>query len=143
MGRLRVGAVLVGLLMGGPALGAGLGFGGDVPPARIPIPARDFSAVVEDQTGVTVDVTQVSYNGEVYLYGLYGAGQVTIPFEKIREIRFEPSNEKGKRVAFATLRDASSVRVVIDDDVPAYGKTAFGTYQITVDRVRRMTFGSP
>jgi hypothetical protein len=96
---------------------------------------------VEDQSGVTVEVTQVSYNGEVYLYGLFGDGQVTVPFENLQEVRFEPSNEPGKRVAFAALRDGSSVRVLVEEDIPAYGKTSFGTYQITVDKIRRISFG--
>lgn len=138
----RVLAVAAGLLLVGPVFAAGFG-GSSAPPARIPAPAHDYAATVEDQSGTSVDVTQISYNGEVYVYGLVGLGQQTIPFENIKEIRIEPSTETGKRVAFVTTRDGKSVSLVVDADIPAYGKTTFGTYSITVEKIRRIAFTSP
>lgn len=125
-----------------PVLATGFG-GSDSPGARIPIPARDFAAVVEDQSGIRIEVTQATYNGEVHLYGFMGEGQVTIPFEKIAEVRFEPSQAEGKLVAFVKLKDGSSVSVLVEDDTPAYGKTSFGTYTITVDKIRRIEIVGP
>ncbi len=138
----RVLAVAFALLLVGPVFAAGFGTSG-APPERIPTPAHDFAATLEDQSGTTVEVTQISYNGEVYLYGLVGLGQQTVPFENIKEIRIEPSTVTGKRVAFVTTRDGKSVSLVIDSDVPAYGRTSFGTYSITVDKIRRISFATP
>lgn len=133
-------ALVVGLFtFGGVAFGAGFG-GSDAPPARIPVPAREFAATVMDNSGVKMDVTQVSYNGEVFLYGLVGEGQVTVPFESIKSVRFEPSTEANKRIAFIILKDGKDVTIVVDDDVPAYGKTSFGTYSITVDKIKSIDF---
>jgi hypothetical protein len=133
--------VAIGLLLlfSGGVLANGLG-GGDVPPARIPIPARDFKAIVEDQQGTRVEVTQASWNGEVFLYGNVGEGQVTVAFENIAEVRVEPSQDSEKRVAFVKLKDGQSVSVVIDADVPAYGRTPYGTYSITADKIRKIEF---
>lgn len=129
--------LLLGLLGTGVVLAAGFG-GGDAPPARIPIPAHVYSARVEDQSGVTVDVTEVSYNGEIFLYGTLGEGQVTVPFDNIREVRFEPTDDTTKRVAFVMLKDGATQRIVVDGDVLAYGRTSFGTYSIPIDRLRRI-----
>lgn len=132
-------AALFGVALAGPVLAGGFG-SGDSPPARIPVPARDYAAVVQDMSGTRVEVTQVSYNGEVFLYGLVGQGQVTVPFDSIHTVRFEPSTETGQRVAFVTLADGKTVNVVVDADLPAYGKTAWGTYSITVDKIRQIEF---
>jgi hypothetical protein len=132
-------ALIAGLLAGAPVLANGFGASG-APPGRIPIPARDYRATVVDNADVSVEVTQVTYNGEVYLYGQLGEGKVTVPFDTIRQVLVEPANEVGKKVAFVTLNDGTSVRILVEDDVPAYGRTSFGTYSITLDKVRRIEF---
>ncbi len=117
------------------------GFGGsDAPPARIPVPARDFRATVEDQSGVRIVVSQISFDGEVFLFGRIGEGQATVPFEKIKDARFEPAPTAEHRIAFVTLTDGSTTRLQVAHDVPTYGKTSFGTYSIPVDKLRKIEF---
>lgn len=123
-----------------PVVAWATGFGSDAPPSRIPIPARDFSATVEDHGGVTMQVDRVSYNGEVFLYGEIGAAQVTIPFEKITTVEFTPHDVEDKRKATATTKDGDKITVVVDDDTLCYGKTKFGNYSIEVEDLRRITF---
>lgn len=124
--------------------GFATGFGGNSAPSRIPVPARVFEATIVDQTGVQVDVERVSYNGEVFLYGNVGEGQVTVPFERISEIRFEPTGDPTKLVALAKLRDGETVKVTVDDDVPCYGSTSFGNYAIETEKIRKIVFtGDP
>ena len=130
--------VLAALVLGvGSADALANGFGGsDSPPARIPVPAHDYRAIVEDASGTRVECTQITYDGEVFLYGNYGEGQVTVPFDKVTIARIEPSDTEGKKIAFVTMKDGTTVRFVIDGDTLAYGKTAFGTYSIAIERVR-------
>lgn len=116
------------------------GFGDDGPPTRIPVPARVFQATVEDLSGTSVDVTRVSINGEVYLYGTMGEGQVSVPFEKIAEIRIEPMGDEGKRVALAKTITGELVKLVVESDLPCYGDTSFGHYKIEFAKVRKVTF---
>jgi hypothetical protein len=142
MGRARRWVcVLGGMIAAAPSQANGL-TGSDAP-SRIPIPARDFSAIVEDQSGTRLAVSQVTYNGEVFLYGNFGAGQVTVPFESIRDVRFQSSDEVDKRVALVSMLDGQSIRLVVEDDVPAYGKTTFGNYSITVLDLRMIQFLGP
>lgn len=123
-----------------PVAAFATGFGGDDPPTRIPVPAKIHAATVEDISGAAVEVTRISYNGEVNLYGLVGEGQVAIPFERIAEVRIELTDRKDKRIAFTKLRDGTSVKVIVDDDVPCYGEAAFGFYKIEISKVRRIRF---
>jgi hypothetical protein len=133
--------VIVGASGAGVAWATGLG--GTDAPTRIPVPAKPFSATVEDRSGTIVTVSSATFDGEVFLFGTLGEAQVTVPFEKIKEIRFEPASDAGSLVAYAVLHAGEPVRVVVDNDVPCYGETAFGFYKIEVKSIRRITFPSP
>lgn len=140
----RPGLLLGTLILLLPPLAWATGFGGDAPPSRIPIPARDFSARVVDNGGTEMVVDRVSYNGEVFLYGNIGAAQVTIPFEKITTVTFGPHEKEDTRTATATMKDGQSITVLVDDDILCYGKTKFGNYSIEVEELRTITFtGGP
>jgi len=130
--------VVVALVL--PGLAVATGFGGDSPPSRIPIPAHDFSATVEDHGGVVVEVDRVSYNGEVFLYGTLGAAQLTIPFDKLTMIEFKASPKDDKRQAVATTKDGQEITLLVDDDTLCYGRTKVGNYSIEVEDLRRIRF---
>ena len=136
-------AALVLLVAPGAGVAWATGLGGTDAPTRIPVPAREFSATVEDRSGTIVDVRSATFDGEVFLFGMLGEAQVSVPFEKIKEIRFEPASTAGSLVAMAVLHAGDPVRVIVDNDVPCYGETAFGFYKIEVKSIRRITFPSP
>lgn len=123
-----------------PAMAVATGFGSDNPPSRIPIPAKDFSATVEDHGGVVVKVDRVTWNGEVFLYGTIGAAQVTVPFGTIRRVELLASAVKGKRTAKIEMRDGQRVEIQVNDDTPCYGRTKFGNYSIEAESIRFVTF---
>ena len=132
---------VVGALSGAltPFPASANGFGSDNPPARIPVPAKVFSAVVEDRGGTQLAVTRISYSGEVFLYGTFGAAQVTVPFDSIRDAVFEDGGGEGKRIAVITSTTGQTMRITVKDDVLCYGKTEFGNYQIEVRDLRRIS----
>lgn len=129
------GALVAGVLLSAPVWATGI-MGADAP-SRIPVPAKVFSATFEDVGGTALDARRVTMNGEVFVYGRYGAGQVTIPFEKIAEVRISKAEDPLKRTATVSLVDGSEpVRVVVDDDTAWYGRTRFGNYKIEVRDIR-------
>lgn len=130
---------LLAVALGYPLVVLATGFGDD-PPTRIPVPARVFEATVEDISGTSVAVTRISLNGEVFLYGTMGEGQLSIPFEKLAEIRVEPMGDEAHRVALARTLSGEQVRLVVESDVPCYGDTAFGHYKIELAKVRKVVF---
>jgi hypothetical protein len=109
-------------------------------PARIPIPAADHTVTIEDAAGVVIEVRRATFDGEVFFYGDLGEAQVTVPFERLRELRVEPSDVVGKVVLFGVLKDGTTVRMLSDDDKPCYGEASFGNYRIEVGKLRRVTF---
>lgn len=131
--------LLVALLFAAPPAGLAMDLGGDTP-TRIPVPSAEFSATVEDVSGTIMEVTHVTFDGDVYLAGMIGEAQVAVPFEKIATVRVEPTNDETRRVALATLKDGSTVRVVVERDVPCYGAAVFGNYKIDIEKVRKISF---
>jgi hypothetical protein len=113
------------------------GFMGSDAPSRIPVPARSFVATFEDVGGTTVQASRVTFDGEVFVHGLFGAAQVTVPFDRIAEVRIEKASDPLKRVAVVTLvDDPEPVRVEVPDDTPWYGRARFGNYKLEVRDLR-------
>ena len=115
------------------------GFGGENPPARIPIPARVFKAQIEDFGKTQVSLTSVTFAGEVFLYGYVGDAQVALPFEKIKEVRFSALNDD-RRQAEVTLIDGSKQTLAVTHDLLWYGLATFGNYQIEVEKTAIVRF---
>ncbi len=134
--------MLVTAIASGPTAWA-TGFGGSDNPARIPVPGAVFRATVEDRSGTTVTVERVTYDGEVHVSGNLGEGRVSVPFERIAELRVEPGPDDGHVVLFLRLHQGDPIRLVVEDDVACYGSAAFGNYKIEVGKIRRATFEGP
>ena len=122
-----------------PVVGWATGFGGDNPPARIPIPSQDFKATVVDHGGISFDVDRASYNGEVFFYGKMGAAQITLPFKNVRSVTFTKGSEPETRTATARTKDGEEMTFTVADDVPCYGKTKVGNYSIETADIRSIT----
>lgn len=135
----RRSALVAFLALAAPAAGFAMSLGGDTP-TRIPVPSAEFKATVEDVSGTVMEVSHVTFDGEVYLAGTVGEAQVAVPFEKIATVRVEPTNDETRRVALATLKDGTTVRVIVERDVPCYGAAVFGNYKIDVEKIRKITF---
>jgi hypothetical protein len=134
--RLVLAAAAAALALSTPAL-AGL-FGGG-PPGRIPIPARVFRAEVEDRGGTVLQITKVTFDGEVYLFGTIGSAEVTVPFERFTDATFRDGPDDEHRTVVLTDVEGREVQLVVEADRPIHGATTFGNYRIEAADVRRFT----
>lgn len=125
------------LLLATPA-SAGL-FGSDAP-RRIPVPARDISASVEDVDGVRTQLARFTFDGEVYLFGEVGRAQVTVAFEDIDQVVFEPTDDEDWRTAVVRLKAGDEVRLKVEHDRPLFGRAHYGNYRIEAEDVRVVEF---
>ncbi len=118
---------------------AGL-FGTDAP-GRIPIPARDFRARVEDRSGVVTELDRATFDGEVFVFGTVGLAQVAVPFETVRRLDVGSAVDEDHVIVHVTTRDGAAVDVVVDEDRPWYGRAAFGNFRIEIGQVRAIAIG--
>lgn len=131
-----VAAVLVAAALAPAPAAAGL-FGPDAP-ARIPIPAHDHRARIEDRAGVVVDVARVTFDGEVFVYGAVGLAKVTVAFADARTFLVLPGPDADHVVVRATLRSGATQDLLVEADRPVYGHAAFGNYRLDVGDLRRL-----
>jgi len=115
-------------------MGMGSLFGS--PPGKIPEPEKKFTATFIDQMDITVQCTDVSIAGETLLEGTHGKGDYTVSFDKIKSIIFYLKN--GELTGNASLRDGSTVSLVLKKDTMAYGRTKYGTFQIKLSDLKKV-----
>lgn len=116
----------------------GMGGLGGTPTGKIPTPEKDFSATLIDKQDVVTKCKQVSRDGDVFFLGKKGRGTVTIPFEKVKTAEFE--NGKGVVIAVLKLIDSQTIEIEMDKSQKFYGNVPFGTFQIEVTDIKKITF---
>jgi hypothetical protein len=103
---------------------------------EIPHPDKEVTVNTTDIEGQFLNLTRFSLNGQAFLTGKLGAGQVAIPLEQVRVISLQPD---GKEVlAKVDLVDGTQLNVQMEKGITAYGKIKYGTYKIALDRLRKI-----
>jgi hypothetical protein len=105
-------------------------------PEEIPLPEREVTALLTDSDGLTLVLTQFSLNGQIYLAGRLGAGRVAVPFNQIRQITL--TSEPKYLAARIDLTDNTSLNLQLEKDLKAYGRLKVGTYQIPMEKVKKI-----
>jgi hypothetical protein len=122
--------LLLGMGKMGPAEKAG----------EIPLPEKEVKAVITDNQGMTLTLTQFSINGQAFLSGRLGAGRVTIPFNQIRAMVFS-SEPKGISVN-VELTDRTQTALSLEKGQTVYGKIRAGAYQVSIDHLKKIEIQS-
>ncbi len=112
---------------------------GDDSPDRIPVTEKKFSATFVDQMDVVTRCTDVSIEGKTFIEGMKGGGTYTIPFEKIKSVRFFLKD--GELKGLMLLRNDSKDELILNKDYKVYGRTGHGTFQIGVSGLKKMIMG--
>jgi hypothetical protein len=135
-------AVICWILFFVPALlGMGI-FGQPALRQEVPETKERFDATVEDMDGVVLQVSHISYDGELYLPVYRGKGMVTIPFGKISQMELG-RKEKSRREVKVSFEDETSELFWLDEDILFLGKVPYGTYQIQAKDLFRLKFSRP
>lgn len=116
-----------------------MGSGGG-PADRIPAAAKNVGAVFVDQNDIVTECTNASIDGNTFLEGRKGQGLYTIGFENIRTIVFRVNN--GELLGTAKLIGGGETTLVLDKNRKAYGRTRFGSFQIRIADLKKMTITS-
>ena len=113
-----------------------MGFPGGETPGSIPKPARNFAFTLVDLQGVETRLLEFSIEGSLYLSGQHGKGTVTIPFERIRVVRFQAQGQELQ--AEVEMTDGTSATLAVDGRKKCYGRMSYGYFQIDLRNVQRM-----
>lgn len=111
---------------------------GEEPADKIPVPEQKFEAFFLDQMDVATACTAVSIQGNTFIEGKQGEGTYTVPFERIREIEFLMKGDTLRGIV--RLKKGDPVELVVNRDHKAFGKTAYGTFQIRLGDLKKISF---
>ncbi len=115
------------------------GLGGPAPVEKTPVPEKNFNARVLDHQGVQTSLSQVSFEGKVFLVGKRGDATVTIPFDKISQVEIK-GQEGNEVLVVVALQKQEKIEVKIDKSSKFYGKADFGTFQIESKDLKSISF---
>ena len=114
----------------------GMDFGDSQGPTRIPEPQSNYRVLLVDQEGVRVELTEFSVDGQTFVMGGLGQGQVAVPLEKVRAV--DIVNQDGKLKAKISLAQGAPVDLELDGNLKATGRTSYGNFRIPLSEVRRV-----
>ena len=113
-----------------------MGFLGGEAPGSIPKPARNFAFTLVDLQGVETRLREFTIEGSLYLSGQQGKGTVTIPFERVRVVRFQAQGQELQ--ADVELTDGTTATVAVDGRKRCYGRLDYGYFQIELRDLQKM-----
>ena len=104
----------------------------------IPIPSKILSATFVDQMDVATECTHVSIEGKTVFDGRRGKGISLISLEDVDRILFFMKD--GELTAQVRLREnAETINLTVNENLRAFGKTSWGTFQIRLGDLKSVT----
>lgn len=118
----------------------GMGAFGETPANKIPVPDKKYRAEFIDQTDIVTECTDVSIEGNTFVDGKRGEGVFSVSFDRIRSILFRMKDRELRGTI--KMKDGNEIELVLSKDRKAYGRTPFGTFQIKLSSLKKITFSS-
>ncbi len=106
---------------------------------RAPRVDKNFTVVVTDASGNKISGEKFSWEGRIRFSGYMGLAEVNLPFDRIKEVTVGEKKEKKVRLT-AHLADGSDVAFDVDADSRCYGEAGFGSFMLTLDEIKAISF---
>ncbi len=107
---------------------------------KIPVPEKNFHAVVKDMDDVEIQGNHLAIEGYTYIAGKRGSVDVFIPFEKID--RIIPRDNKKVIMQKNTeipvdifLKDGTNYSISVKSDAELTGETSFGKFRVPIKHI--------
>jgi hypothetical protein len=115
------------------------GMGGTGGFERAPRVEKNFSVTVTDASGNRIEGEKFSWEGRIHVAGFLGMAQVTMPFERIRELTVGEKKERKVRVT-ARLTDGTETTFEVDAKTRCFGEAPFGSFMVQMDELKTVVF---
>ena len=129
----------VALVLLTAALLMGMANIGGTPEGTIPKTEENIRVHLVDRAGVSTDLTRFSMDGNVFLTGRRGEGQMSVFFRDLNEVSFGPVSGSDAP-ADLLLKSGKRIQLKVNKSDIFYGDTGSGTYHISAGNVSRIVF---
>lgn len=106
---------------------------------RAPRVEKNFSVVITDASGVKIEGEKFSWEGRIHFAGYRGMAQVTMPFDKVKELTVGELRE-GKVKVTARLLDGGEASFDIDAKTRCFGEAKFGNFMLLMNEIKTIVF---
>ena len=100
---------------------------------------KNFKVVVTDASGKKIEGEKFSWEGRIHFAGYMGLAQVTMPFERVKELTVGEKKDRRVKVT-ARLTDGTETVFDIDSDARIYGESGFGSFMLTMEEIKSISF---
>ncbi len=133
------GALTAVLILLTAILLTGMGNMGGSPEGTVPKTSENIKAQVVDRSGVSTELSRFSLDGNVFIDGRRGEGQMSVFFRDLKEVTFSPV--KGDDApAELMLKSGVRVQLMVKKSTLFYGDSGVGAFRIAVGDVSRIVF---
>ncbi len=115
------------------------GMGGSGGFERAPRVEKNFAVTVTDVSGKKIEGEKFSWEGRIHFAGYMGLAQVTMPFDRIKELSVGPLRER-KVTVTAYLNDGSETSFDVDAKTRCFGEAPFGSFMLQMDEIKSIAF---
>jgi hypothetical protein len=106
---------------------------------RAPRVEKNFTVTVMDSSGKKIEGEKFSWEGRVHFAGYLGMAQVTIPFDRVKDLSVGEKKDRNV-TATARLTDGSETSFEMEADSRCYGEAGFGSFMLRMDEIKTVTF---
>jgi len=100
---------------------------------------KNFMVVVTDTSGNKLEGEKFSWEGRIHFAGYMGLAQITMPFERVKELTVGEKKDRKVKVT-ARLTDGTETVFEVDSDSRVYGESGFGSFMLTMDEIKSISF---
>ncbi len=100
---------------------------------------KNFMVVVTDASGNKLEGEKFSWEGRIHFAGSMGLAQVTMPFERVKELTVGEKKDRKVKVT-ARLTDGTETVFEVDSDARVFGESGFGSFMLTMDEIKSISF---
>src|SRR5512147_3177351 len=115
------------------------GMGGTGGFERAPRVEKNFAVTITDTAGNKISGDRFSWEGRIHFAGYMGMAQVTMPFDRIRELTVGAPRER-KVTVTARLNDGSETSFDVDSKSRCFGEAPFGSFMLQMDEIKSISF---
>lgn len=106
---------------------------------RAPRVEKNFAVTITDVSGNAIDGQKFSWEGRTQFSGFFGMAQVSMPFDKIKEVTVGELRDRAVKIT-VLIADGSHANFEIDAKSRCYGEAKFGSFMLTMKDIKKIVF---
>jgi hypothetical protein len=115
------------------------GMGGSGGFEKAPRVEKNFPVIVTDIGGKKIEGEKFSWEGRIHFAGFMGMAQVTMPFERIKNLTVGELKDRKVKVT-AQLVDGTEASFDVDAKSRCFGEASFGSFMLEMAEIKSISF---